>query len=145
MAGGCLQRDTSAAAAALALSCQCLWFYGTFITICHSFNGVACMSCHLPLPPCAPPAHTYTNTHTLGSSAIWHRVIPIFWVCPGGQWGQELGRVAQVAQSFGSRNRANMGTVVCLHCHPRGCVCHPNVGCWAEVDVWLSLLQGKVA
>lgn len=61
--GGCLQRDTSAAAAALALSCQCLWFYGTFITICHSFNGVACMSCHLPLPPCAsPPAHTQ-HTH----------------------------------------------------------------------------------
>lgn len=72
LAGGCLQRDTSAAAAELALSCQCLRFHGTFITICHSFNGVACVSCHLPLPPCAPPAHTHTLIGELSHMAPSH-------------------------------------------------------------------------
>lgn len=50
--------------------------------------------------PCHPVPPQHTHTH-IGGSAIWHRVILIFWVHPGGLWGQELGRVAQVAQSCG--------------------------------------------
>lgn len=125
LAGGCLQRDTSAAAAELALSCRCLRFYGTFITICHSFNGVACVSCHLPLPPCAPPS---THTHSLGSSAIWHRVILVFWVHPGRLWGQELGRVAQVAQGCG----LGVGTKI-LPCQ------HGNRGLSLFPSSWMCL------
>lgn len=74
--GGCLQHDTSAAASVAAVSCQFLQFYGTFITICHSFNGMVSTSCPLPPATLVPPRHTHTHmrAHTLRSSAICHWV-----------------------------------------------------------------------
>lgn len=68
--GDCLQRDTSAAASVAAMSRQCVRFYGTFITICHSFNGMGCASCHLPPATPVPPL-PHAHTCTLRSSAIW--------------------------------------------------------------------------
>lgn len=61
-AGDHLQRDISAAASVAAVSRQCLRFYGTFITICHSFNGMACVSCRLPPATAIAPRHMHTHT-----------------------------------------------------------------------------------
>lgn len=83
LTGDCLQRDTSAAASVTAVSCQFSQFYGTFITICHSFNGMVCSSYHLPPATPLPPT-TYTHRETLWGAqpygAEWARLhILFFW------------------------------------------------------------------